>query len=379
MGELLASLPRELIGTIFTYACPPISGSHFKREAEHATRDEVHCPPALIISQVCRYWREVAYATPPMWSYLRIDVPRYPDESLEALISLWSTNAKEHPLTVSLELTRFASFKTAAMLLNEFRQLTQRVVKIRPTLDPERMPLRISVTPSGYPFVIEELTWSNQRMLESQNTQGLFCLHASLKLCILLNGHKNLGQYLVHLDLSDARRDILLTIGEAIEIVDIYSNLEFLSLNIGYPYGLEDSEPQRIRTLHNLKTLSLNSIAGTSPAAVLNALCAPGLCKISLNGFLSFSIDEAHDRDCLLKFVRRSQPPINSLELTQVRCSDFRLVQVLEFLSSYTDLDHLSLKNCVVDEGQLIKLIEQEEQEKSEWTSEDLKEYELMR
>ncbi|PAV16435.1 hypothetical protein PNOK_0805500 [Pyrrhoderma noxium] len=301
---------------------------------------------ALTITHVCRFWREVALTTPSMWSYIHIYVPRRSIFSIEALIRHWSTHAKEHPLTISLELTQFASFKTAGKILEEVRHLIHRILRWRPSLDSENMPLTVSVTPAaGYPFVTDTITWSNKEILDSEYTQGFFCLNASLKLCILLNGLKDLGPNLVHLDLCDVGRNILLTVGEAIEILDIYTNLKYLSLNIGYPYGMEDVGSQRLSIF-------------------------------KLDCCLSFSENEPglHQRQSLLNLMYRSQPPLRGLEMHNIRCSDFYLVQVLEHLSDITELEHLYLDRCIIDQRKLLDL-GKESEDKWVLTSEILKKF----
>lgn len=378
LGDLFTSLPTEIIGTIFSHACSLTMLPASQQEDDQNFKNKTMTPhTALTITHVCRFWREVALTTPSMWSYIHIYVPRRSIFSIEALIRHWSTHAKEHPLTISLELTQFASFKTAGKILEEVRHLIHRILRWRPSLDSENMPLTVSVTPAaGYPFVTETITWSNKEILDSEYTQGFFCLNASLKLCILLNGHKDLGPNLVHLDLCDVGRNILLTVGEAIEILDIYTNLKYLSLNIGYPYGMEDVGSQRVRLLPSLKTLSITSLSGTSPAPILNALCAPKLSIFKLDCCLSFSENEPslHQRKSLLNLMYRSQPPLRGLEMHNIRCSDFYLVQVLEYLSDITELEHLCLDRCIIDQRKLLDL-GKESEDKWVLTSEILKKF----
>ena len=207
----------------------------------------------------------------------------------------------------------------------------------------------VSVEPSvaiRFPYVREEYYWTNEEMHPQSLKRGALQLRVATKPSILLglDGHKNFGPYLVHLDLRDEDEAICLTMDEALGVLRMYPNLRHLTIRIGFPGdGHEDS------TLTQLKTLGLSWCDEADPSSFLNSLSAPALQNLDLDGQLP-PINLAHGNiwNPLREFLFRSTPPLRVLNLYKIRCDNVDLLSCLGRLNS---LERLWLEDCTVDES----------------------------
>ncbi|KAH8108622.1 hypothetical protein DFH11DRAFT_1747588 [Phellopilus nigrolimitatus] len=298
--------------------------------------------PSLVLSHVCHLWREVASTTPEIWTYANLRAPRQSIESPVALMKLWISNSRNCPLVIDLDLSQFALYKTPDAVLPTIKELTALVAQAKPSLlSTETMPL------TNIPGLRTEI---------EQCARGTFQLRVSTKPCLFIgmDGHKDFGPYLVHLDLRDHENRIALTTEECFSIMRTYGNLRHLALRIEHT----SDDMLTTHTLINLKTLCLSWAEAGDPAPVLDCLFAPSLECLELDGLLPPA-----RWDHLLNFLTRCAPPLRSLDLYKLRCAD---IDILACLAHCMGLERLWLEECAVDEllvdeftGRLYPLIEE--------------------
>ncbi|KAF7352327.1 F-box domain-containing protein [Mycena venus] len=100
------TLPAEIPAEIFHHCLPPV---HDLRSGEMA-------PPILRIMAVCRMWRDIAHATPTLWSTLRVPFDSIlPDAAaveglVEGFIDHWLARAGNCPLSLIFDVGRAERF-----------------------------------------------------------------------------------------------------------------------------------------------------------------------------------------------------------------------------------------------------------------------------
>jgi hypothetical protein len=96
----LRRFPVEIIREIFARATEPDPELWTRRSCVHSAFT------ALILTRVCRRWREIAISFPLIWSHIGIDITSsIPDSKINditLLLSLQLHRASHHPLTISL-------------------------------------------------------------------------------------------------------------------------------------------------------------------------------------------------------------------------------------------------------------------------------------
>ncbi|KAH8108607.1 hypothetical protein DFH11DRAFT_1691420 [Phellopilus nigrolimitatus] len=337
MGEILSSLPKEILGEIFYWVCPTFN-DRFSTEPMSA----------LILSHVCRLWREVAFTTPKIWTYASLRAPRQSIASPVALTKLWISNSKSCPLVIDLDLSQFASYKKPDSVLPTVKELTALAAQAKPSLlSTDTIPLTVTVQPSvsvKFPHLVEEYYWSRDEI--GKYARSTLQLRILTKPCFSLGmeGHKDFAPYLVHLDLRDHENRIGMTTDECLGMMRFYGNLRHVALRIEYT----SDDTHATHTLTNLKTLCLSWKDAGSPAPVLDCLHAPNLECLELNGVLAPADFTFGGRwDHLLNFLARSAPPLRSLDLYKLRCAD---IDILACLACCNGIERLWLQECTIDE-----------------------------
>ncbi|KAJ7286476.1 hypothetical protein C8J57DRAFT_1664600, partial [Mycena rebaudengoi] len=97
VNRLVLTLPSEIISEIFLLCLSP---------AEFIAADKFTAP--LLLCRICRQWKQIALATPCLWSSLRLDVNDFRRERSSAdldpveFYSSWLKNAKHTPLHLQI-------------------------------------------------------------------------------------------------------------------------------------------------------------------------------------------------------------------------------------------------------------------------------------
>ncbi|KAJ7921446.1 hypothetical protein B0H13DRAFT_2655962 [Mycena leptocephala] len=104
-GSPIFLLPPEITATIFGHCFPSPSDSPLaqglgrvhEETFSDVPRPSPHAAP-LLLTQICRQWREICLDTPDLWASIAFD-----DTGSIELLKTWLSRARNHPLTVSLE------------------------------------------------------------------------------------------------------------------------------------------------------------------------------------------------------------------------------------------------------------------------------------
>ncbi|KAJ7723894.1 hypothetical protein B0H16DRAFT_1333825, partial [Mycena metata] len=91
----ILTLPPEITSHIFL-DCLPFHG--------RVRPSSIKAP--LVLAQACRYWRDVALATPRLWSSIDLNLeigrPNIPEKGTIALLRTWLSRAKRSPISLML-------------------------------------------------------------------------------------------------------------------------------------------------------------------------------------------------------------------------------------------------------------------------------------
>jgi hypothetical protein len=102
-SPFIRDIPNEVVCIIFSFCHDPVTP---KRSEESLDQSRRFC--MLTLGAVCRKWREIAWTTPELWTFMRM--PDVPDNNCSSSFSLQVELAKEWldrtanlPLSISLE------------------------------------------------------------------------------------------------------------------------------------------------------------------------------------------------------------------------------------------------------------------------------------
>ncbi|KAL5496072.1 hypothetical protein ACEPAH_3165 [Sanghuangporus vaninii] len=337
LGELISLLPNEVLSEIFSWCCP--------------TFNVRFCAPPmspLTVSHVCQRWRKVAFSTPALWTYTSLGAPRHDCESATELMLLWIANSKTCPLVVDVDFTKFAAFKTPDAILPTVLELTELAADLKGPPSPGEMSLTVSVQPSVpvvFPYVSEEYYWTNDADEDPKHfAPNSLQLRVATKPCVLIgmDGHRDFGPYLVHLDLRDEEESTCLTMEEVLDILRVFPNLRHLAFRLAYTG--DGGEPC---VLAHLKTLAISWCDEGDPSLVLDLLSAPALQNLELDGKMPANVANGQLWDSPRQFLVRSTPPLRALDLYKIRCAD---IDLLGSLARCTNLERLWLEDCSIEE-----------------------------
>ena len=87
-----ARIPPEILIEIFQIACQPVDDDFRARQAT----------TPLFIGSICRFWRDVAWSTPFLWSTVFLHVSRKHHATQIQLLEDWLLNAKSAPLSIKI-------------------------------------------------------------------------------------------------------------------------------------------------------------------------------------------------------------------------------------------------------------------------------------
>ncbi|KAJ6544178.1 hypothetical protein B0H19DRAFT_1169842 [Mycena capillaripes] len=212
------SLPFDVTAEIFVHCLPDVQHSepilHFSR----------HTPPtALLLSQICRAWRYVAFKTPKIWATFRISVADWSKDYVRSSrrFTEWMERAGSSPLSFIIhQKERYPPNKAAKILPSildlsiqwrhvdlrlSFKDLTRenfqsglrgrlpslQTLRIqsygRPTTITafEHAPNLRSVVLEGLPPTMLLLPWKQLTHFKGESLDGMHCLHV-LRLAVSL-------------------------------------------------------------------------------------------------------------------------------------------------------------------------------------------------
>lgn len=105
------TLPPELLGEIFITSLPTV----WKNTARAPKHSLSYKGAVLLPGQVCRHWRNVALATPRLWSAISVDPPRGGDLNL---MKSWLSRSAQSPVIIALGDPLLSAFFASNEIIN---------------------------------------------------------------------------------------------------------------------------------------------------------------------------------------------------------------------------------------------------------------------
>ncbi|KAH8108623.1 hypothetical protein DFH11DRAFT_1076912 [Phellopilus nigrolimitatus] len=254
LGQLIGSLPHELLAEVFSWCCPTYENRNFR------------VPPysVLDLSHVCSYWREVALHSPHLWTHLRLAVDSYYIGCLDKpsqLLKLWLSHAQNCPLVVDIDFHEHPRLQSPENILRSVKSFISTAVENKASIASESMELRaalVTTASRGVRFhcVSEKYSWANPSACSDRPFPGSVQININKCANIVygLEGHVNLGPYLTHLDLRDTYNHVLFSVEECQIVLSNFPRLEHCAMRLGRSAG---ADVETINTLYSLRTLFL--------------------------------------------------------------------------------------------------------------------------
>ncbi|KAL5522357.1 hypothetical protein ACEPAG_8373 [Sanghuangporus baumii] len=339
-------LPFEVLAAIFSWCCPKIN-DHYRGP---------RLSPVML-SHVCRSWRQAALNTPSLWTYLNLTVAYSSMGEMEKAcdqLRLWVERSNNCPLLVKVEFVESSQCWPAANVLYDMKRLINVARTYKPSLISEGMELRAALdatsvsppSPGNSPQVTEQYTWAKSGIRPDRPLRGSVQIHVIRlsEITFGLEGHYTIGKHLIHLDLRDPEDEIYLSVEECQIALSDFPDLEFCALRIGESTD-EVAEPL---VLWRLQTLSLAWRDRVEVGGLLDSITAPSLSELELRGPLFPREFYPGNRwTHLSELLRRSSPSLEFLTLANM---DGTTIELLRCLALCQGLQHLSLESCRLDE-----------------------------
>ena len=347
---VLGSLPLEVLSNVFYWCC--------------ATYDDefpIDATTPLHLSHVCKLWREVVFNTPCLWTFLRLYTDTHALDDAIELLRLWMSKVKNCPISIDVTFTDPVRYNMADNVLFYAQKFILEAMIAKPSLIQEDMHLRAAVDAIDYeseddlPVIRERYCWNNLDLFGEAGTVEI----RSSRLCTVLyglEGHMDLAQYLVHLDLRDNHNINKFSIEETSIVLSMFYNLEYCALHIEYSFGDEELETysmERLKTLH----FTWGNLANISP--LLDFIEAPVLENLKLGGHLPIddtAVELGHRWNNLFLFLTRNRAPLRSLELVGMDCNALNLIGCI---AQCRLLKRLWLENCILGKPVVLDLVQQ--------------------
>ncbi|KAJ7755902.1 hypothetical protein B0H16DRAFT_1540049 [Mycena metata] len=117
--NFISKLPVEITSEIFTLCLPSVrSLRDFDSSDEQWGGEHIFAPPygptSMILSKICRSWREISFSTPALWSTVPLDLNETPEKVLSSMemfasiVDEWISRSHRQPLSfiIRAELVR---------------------------------------------------------------------------------------------------------------------------------------------------------------------------------------------------------------------------------------------------------------------------------
>lgn len=127
---LVRRLPTELVSRIFTFYIRdrPL----LCEDGEILHLPKIHCSAPLVISAVCKPWREIAFSTPSLWATLKICLYSFEKVPLQAeLVTQWLGRSGGLPLDISISHSKPFSYGPPVSKLSLMDVLTKYAARWR--------------------------------------------------------------------------------------------------------------------------------------------------------------------------------------------------------------------------------------------------------
>ncbi|KAF8873325.1 hypothetical protein CPB84DRAFT_646126 [Gymnopilus junonius] len=105
-GPFIHRLPPEITSSIFELCVPTtLRNSSWEEFGSQGIKTCLETPPQTL-GRVCRSWKEIAWATPRLWTVIKFDLNlRKVSPAWDEVVQGWLTRSGQHPLHIRLRLT----------------------------------------------------------------------------------------------------------------------------------------------------------------------------------------------------------------------------------------------------------------------------------
>lgn len=348
LGERINDLPPEVLSEIL-YWCIPTA------------KDQESSKPrfALVLSHVCRHWRNIALETPRLWTYTKIRVIQHHLPPALELMKLYLERSKTCPIFIDIDFVDIWMYY--APVLKLFEQVVEFTRKYRPVnllLDSFLATHLEAGSDKDMARREEWYFWSARAKVEElelapgsdlSDGQGNNAA-VTLRALRVANGSFVLDPYLswasslTYLVIKDLNNYTNLTLPGALQVLDVFPLLVHCTLHIDY----DDTSPlpaTRVEMKH-LKSFSLSWVEWVDMGRFVDALAMPALEELELSGYVPDTANGGPWRH-LANFVARNRPPLKHLILDEIDCFH---VSMLDALALTPQLEGLWLENCILDD-----------------------------
>ncbi|KAL0067894.1 hypothetical protein AAF712_005062 [Marasmius tenuissimus] len=343
--------------------------------------DSPFVPPSpsdapLILTQVCRSWRDIALSTPGLWASIAITVHKTHCEPPASVIETWLQRSKLHPISFAiderLQLEDFTANKdliTGATIMEKFLPAYNRWKRVCLTHSDWRineMGIADIRVDRGPPPLLEALYMSREYWLGNVRDPLRMLLAAPKLKSVhwrgIIAGYLSPAEIIPVERLSEVKMDNLLTMEQFYSILSSGSNLVKCNFTV-FLAGAEDSTQEW--TLPQLRELDI--VADRADGRLFNVITTPAMGDLSIRridgppSVFQLIGERFWGQASFLSFLSRSICSLHTLELADTDITPNELLEVLGLVSG--TLKSLSLSNdhsehnCVNDEVLLLLML----------------------
>lgn len=358
----LLRLPPELVEQIFTDCLPP-KPSFYARDAP------------LLLTHVCRAWREVALNCAPLWTKFVVPGWQESPPGIDELVSLWLSRASEVPLDVEISM-----FDTDVQVIppdDTLKKWKEKLERIVGSLAPYHMQIhRLS-------GVFPDDLMAKVGISEMRNVQNIFyCGMLGSDFAFLNNDESDvelvdesvpsvldvgparetlqrfavvgcavnmecikLQKQLTQLELTDLHRGGDLCEENALDLLINLPSLKIAVLDITRYERLEFNGTTKRIELPNLELFFVTWQFPADVSLLLDSICTPNLVNLGLRG--TAVAMPTHDWNSLHNFLEASHAPIKRISFGDFANVRMRLLDCLGFCPQ---LEHLTINHTTISD-----------------------------
>ncbi|KAH7888281.1 hypothetical protein F5I97DRAFT_979549 [Phlebopus sp. FC_14] len=271
-------MPPEILGTIFEKCLPLI---------ESSSTSSCFVFPSLSLGRVCRYWRDILYSTPRLWTslsfhFLEANTDRRGDKAMvSSALSIWLRRSSSLPLSLSFKDPRIFQKDTEELviwLLCQIKEHAQRLRSIHLQFSPEYF-IQLSILSlckftslESFSVHVDHLVW------RSASASVTFDLTSARRLKTLsytgpdqrireqlLVDWDRLTKIAFQYDLHEGAGETS-TLARHFNALALCQNLTVLSIGIGEPFNRHTDD---FIVLPHLHTLQIRRLSRRSHARVI--------------------------------------------------------------------------------------------------------------
>ncbi|KAJ3994444.1 hypothetical protein F5050DRAFT_515951 [Lentinula boryana] len=335
----IRKLPNELTLRIFDYACG----------LNNLTSGQLKTMPALAISSVCSHWRNLAKASPQLWSRMRINLTvMHTDHLGFDLLQMYLDSSQQYPLSFeilgdkleTLEPRQAMVCATVGACSDRWKELAvsqPTFFKVLTAQNPTHFPMLEELSISSFAF---RLSGSLDRFQDSPKLRSL-----SISLFPLSKLPRSLFPW------------------NQLNVLTICSYSEELKYLLDGPSDLTElhfcewtdgwfKQTTSPMLASSIQTVSLSVAASTQPESeslvdvIFASTTCPALTSLSID---RADLDDAYDRpwpkEIVQDFLSRSSCKLTTLSIKSIPLSDSDLIDTLARLPS---LLHLNIDDTSV-------------------------------